>query len=151
MYRIVNVKAYSEGLEKAAQYIHGKWGSKDNYMFYLDAISNSSCGDALPRFYLLLKDLEIVGCYALLVNDFVSRQDLMPWFGCLFIEEHERGKRLSEKLFSHSRIEAKKAGYDTISLTTDHDGLYEKFGWRRIEDGYDVAGKRSRIYAISIS
>ena len=56
------MKKYSGGLDKAVQYVHSKWGSKKNYLFYFDAIINSSCAcNGLPRFYLLLKNLEIVG------------------------------------------------------------------------------------------
>jgi N-acetylglutamate synthase-like GNAT family acetyltransferase len=92
---------------------------------------------------------EIVGCYALIVNDFISRHDLLPWFACLFIEEPERGKRLSGRMFDHAKLEARGAGHDTIFLTTDHSELYEKFGWERIEDGYDLDGERTRIYKLS--
>ena len=76
-------------------------------------------------------------------------RDLLPWFACLFIEEDERGKRLSNKLFEHAKVEAKNAGFKTIYLTTDHAALYEKFGWEHMEDGYDLSGKKSRIYMLS--
>ncbi len=152
MYQIINVKTYSRGVEAAAAYIHSKWGHEGNFMFYLDAMVHSSSEkEGLPRFYLMLKDEEIVGCYALLVNDFISRHDLMPWFACLFVEETERGKRLSQKLFAHAQEEAARAGFAHLYLTTDHQGLYEKFGWERIEDGYDVDGKKTRIYQMHIS
>ena len=149
MYKIVNVKDYYGGVEEAAHYFNSKWGNEDRFLFYLDAIEHSSNRiDGLPRFYLLLKDNEIVGCFALIVNDFISRHDLMPWFAALYIEEHERGKRLSRMLFDHAKSEAANAGFNNLYLTTNHDGLYEKFGWQRIEDGYDLQGKKTRIYTI---
>ncbi len=152
MYQIINVKDYSGGLEKAARYIHGKWGNDTNYLFYRDAMANSSNSEqGLPRFYLLTKNNDIVGCYALIVNDFISRHDLMPWFACLFVEKDERGKKLSGLMFDHAIREAKKSGFATIYLTTDLDGFYEKFGWERIEDGYDIRGQITRIYKRSIS
>ena len=150
MYQIINVKDYSGGLEVAARYIHNKWGNKENYMFFFDAISNSSNDiKGLPRFYLMLKDKEIVGCCSLIVNDFISRHDLMPWFASLYIKEQERGNRLSQKFFDHAKSEALNAGFNIIYLTTGHDGLYEKFGWERIEDGYDPHGNKTRIYKLS--
>ena len=149
-YTIINVKDFSSGLNRAVEYIHNKWGNKNNYPFYYDEISNSS-GDAnrLPKFFLMLRQSEIIGCYALLVNDLISRQDLLPWFACLFIEEHCRGQRLSNKMFAHAKNEILKMGYSQVYLTTDHDGFYEKFGWTRIEDGYNFLGTKSRIYKIS--
>jgi GNAT superfamily N-acetyltransferase len=151
MYSIINVKSYSGGVESAAAYIHGKWGRKENYPFYLDAITHSSePGKPLPRFYLLLKGEEICGCYALLTNDLISRQDIYPWLGCLFVEESERGRQLGSLLLKHGMGEAKQLNYSTLYLTTDHDGYYEKYGWRRMEDGYDLLGEPGRIYRIDL-
>lgn len=149
MHKIINVQDYSGGLDTAVAYIHSKWGKPENYAFYYDAIEHSSePGKPLPRFYLLLKESEIVGCYALLTNDLISRQDLYPWLGCLFIEESERGQQLGALLLNHGVNEAGKLGYKTVYLTTDHDGYYEKYGWQRMEDGYDFYGNSSRIYQI---
>ena len=47
--------------------------------------------------------------------------------------------------------EAALAGFSTLYLTTDHDGYYEKYGWTRIEDGYDRDGEPCRIYCNRIS
>jgi N-acetylglutamate synthase-like GNAT family acetyltransferase len=86
---------------------------------------------------LLLKENDIVGCYALLTNDLISRQDLFPWLGCLFVEPSERGRELGKLLLEHGIREAKQFGFDRVYLTTDHDGYYEKYGWTRMEDGFD--------------
>jgi len=150
VYTIVNVQDYKNGLTEAVNYFYSKWGRTENYPFYLDAISHSSePGKPLPRFYLLLKDEKVVGCYALLTNDLVSRQDLFPWLGCLFIEESDRGQQLGNMLMQHGIAEAGKLGFKTLYLTTDHDGYYEKYGWQRIEDCYDFWGNSSRIYQIN--
>ncbi len=86
MYKIINVKDYEDGLEKGVAYIHGKWGNDNNYSFYLDAIHHSPVDKgSIPMFYLLLCQKEIVGCYGLIANDFISRHDLMPWFSSLYI------------------------------------------------------------------
>lgn len=147
LYQIVNVKDYEGGLDRAVAYIHGKWGRPENYNFYYDAIAHSSeDGKPLPRFYLLLRGTEIAGCYALLTNDLVSRQDLYPWLGCLFIEESERGQQLGSLLLEHGLTEAKALGYLKVYLTTDHDGYYERYGWTRMEDGFDLSGNPGRIY-----
>ncbi len=147
MYSIINVKDFAGGLDIAVQYIHSKWGSKENYSFYYDAIAHSSEeGKSLPRFYLLIKEGAIAGCYALLTNDLISRQDLYPWLGCLFIEKSERGQQLGNYLMEHGITEAGKLGYEKVYLTTDHDGYYEKYGWQRIEDGFDFYGQSTRIY-----
>jgi N-acetylglutamate synthase-like GNAT family acetyltransferase len=152
-YEIANVKDIDGGIEKGAKYIHSKWGNEKNYIFYLDSILHSSNKrTGLPRFYLMFKASEIVGSYALITNDFISRHDLIPWLACLFIEETERGKRLSQTIFNHAKEEARKCGFDTLFLTTFHDDLYDKLGWERLEDGYEWdEGKVSKIYSMPTS
>ncbi len=49
----------------------------------------------------MLDNDEIIGSYALLTNDIISRQDLMPWFACLFVNENYRNQGLAEELISH--------------------------------------------------
>ncbi len=148
MLEIVNVKEYSGGIDKAVNYIHGVWGNEQNYLFYKDAIYHSSLpGKTLPKFFLLLKDKKIIGCCALITNDFISRHDLYPWLACLFVDEKERGKEYGNLLMKHAEQEAKKSNFAEIYLTTDLDGYYEKYGWTRIEDGINLFGcKPSRIY-----
>lgn len=147
---IVNIRDHAGGLEQAVDYIHDKWGSPRNRAFYRDCARHSSgARTGLPRFYLLLEGERIIGCYALLVNDLISRQDLWPWFACLYIEPDRRGARRSGMLMEHARREADGAGFPVMFLTTTHDGLYEKFGWARMEDGYNIDGERFRIYRIA--
>lgn len=150
MPHIVNILEHPGGLEPALDYIHRQWGNQDNHAFYLDCARHSSAGPTgLPRFYVLMEEKEIIGCCALLVSDFLSRQDLWPWLGCLYVEPAWRGRRLSGALMAHARAEASRAGYRELFLSTTHDGLYEKFGWSRMDDGYNSDGDRFRIYRIA--
>jgi GNAT superfamily N-acetyltransferase len=147
MIAIVNVQEFSGGIDPCARYIHAKWGDVGNYPFYYDAIVHSSGpGKQLPRFYVLVKDNALIGCYALLTNDLISRQDLYPWFACLFVEENERGHQYGKLMLAHAEQEAANGGFSMIYLNTSHDGYYEKYGWQRIEDGYYINGSKLRIY-----
>ena len=102
MVEIINAKKCKNRIEEAVKYIHGIWGNKSNFLFYKDAIKNSSLpGKPLPRFYLMLEKEKIIGCYALLTNDLISRQDLWPWLGCLFVEKEYRGNQLGFMLMEH--------------------------------------------------
>ncbi len=147
MYRIINAYEYCEGIEAAARYIHGKWGRPTNFPFYLDAVKNSSVDAThLPVFYLIMKDNEICGCSALIVNDFISRHDLYPWFACVFVEKEHRGQKLGSMMMDRGAQDAKKIGFEKMYLTTDLDGYYERYEWVRIEDGYELDGSPTRIY-----
>lgn len=149
MYHIVNVHDHADGIEKCIEYFHAKWGSQDNFLYFADAIRHSSSQGAIPQFYVLVHEHDkerIVGCYGLIINDFISRHDLYPWFSSLFIEPEHRGKRLSERLLAHAAQQAANMGYKQLYLTTDLDGFYEKSGWQRMADGISVTGAPTRIY-----
>lgn len=144
-YKIIGIRENKEYLEKAIDYFTAKWGI--DRRIYADCISNCiTTSSPLPRWYLMLKDEEIIGSYGLITNDFISRQDLFPWLCALFVEENYRGKKLGAKLLEHSRIEAGKLGYEKKYLSTDHNGYYERYGWRYIANGFHPWGAESRIY-----
>jgi len=146
MPKIINVLDHPNGIEAGIKYIHSKWGNQNNYAFYQDAIINSS-HDSLPQFYVMIENDKIIGCSALITNDFISRHDLYPWVACLFVEKEHRGKKYGNELLEHARAQSKLAGFDKVYLTTDHEYLYERFDWERIEDGIDLfSSEPTRIY-----
>lgn len=135
-------------LERGAQYIWKQWGNESNFDFYKDCIENSiSNNKSLPKFYLMLDRDKIIGCYALLTNDIISRQDLMPWFACLFVDEKYRNRGLAEKLIEHGLNESQKRGFNTLYLSTDLNDFYEKKGWNYYSKGYSVFGNEIKIYS----
>ncbi|MDA0150681.1 GNAT family N-acetyltransferase, partial [Vibrio sp. LaRot3] len=152
VYRIYNFNDCPRGISECTKYIHSKWGSQKNYSYFENAVVNSSeLERSIPQFYVLTYNDEIVGCFGLIINDFISRHDLYPWFSSLFIEQEHRGKKLSEGMFEYARKIAQSMGYQHIYLTTDHDGLYEKFGWVQIENAYEPSGEVTKVYRMSVA
>jgi len=147
-YRILDAHEHPDGLEAAIRYVHGKWGRPENLPFYRDAITHY--GATLPRFFLLMRKDRTLGCGALIVNDFVSRHDLWPWYACHYIEPEERGQGLGQLLLTHAANLARSLGFRRVYLSTGHDGYYEKCGWERMEDGWEPSGARTRIYSLSL-
>lgn len=144
----INIKSIRENpeyLERGIDYFYAKW--KIDKRIYADCISNSiTTNSPLPRWYLMLKEDEIIGSYGLITNDFISRQDLFPWLCALFVEETERNKGLGGKLLEHGRKQAGALGYKKLYLSTDHIGYYEKYSWKHIATGFHPWGAESRIY-----
>lgn len=85
----------------------------------------------------------------LITNDFISRMDLWPWLAALYVIGKERGQAIGSRLLSYAVNEARNLGFSKVYLSTDHEGYYEKYGWKRIEDGYMLWGEKSRIYEIA--
>ncbi len=100
----------------------------------------------LPKCYMMLRDDDIIGYYQLVEQELITRKDLSPWITTVFIDEQERGQRLSSKLLEHGRTVAGKLGYAKVYLTTDHIQFYEKFGFREIGLDKFVWGRPTKIY-----
>ena len=128
--RIVSVREHPEFADTAIGYISACW-PEVRPVLYEDCIRHAvSAAGPLPQWYLLMSGSEPVGCAGLIANDFISRMDLWPWACALYVEERLRGH----------------AGFGKLYLSTDHAGLYEKWGFRYLGQGYHPWGAESRIY-----
>ena len=146
--KVAQINKDNDLLEKGAEFFWKCWGTESNFNFYKDCIVQSvNNSKTLPKFYVLLDNQEIIGSYALLINDIISRQDLCPWLACLYIDEQYRNKGLAANLIEDGIKEALKYGYDTLYLSTNLNGFYERKGWTFIGTGYNVFGGNVKIYS----
>jgi GNAT superfamily N-acetyltransferase len=144
-YKFIAVRDNPQYLDQAAEYFSRALGLPKR--IYDDCIGHSiSTQNPLPRWYIMQKDEQIIGCFGLITNDFNSRQDLCPWLAALYIEESERGQALGSQLLAHGLSEARKLGFPMVYLATDHVGYYEKYGWTHLGTAYGIDDE-SRIYA----
>jgi len=146
--KIVSIRDNPEMLDRAVDYYSSKWGISEK--IYRNSMESSlNTQSPLPCFYLLLDGKKIIGSYALITNDFNSRQDLWPWLAALYVEAEYRGKSLGAMLLKNGADEARRLGFQKLYLLTDHIGYYEKYGWVYLGNGFGVDGEESRIYEIS--
>lgn len=137
-------------INTAIDYFWKSWGNANNFKFYQNCIEHSlDKKDGLPKFYIGIENESIVCSYALLVNDIISRQDLYPWFACLYVNESKRNNGYGEQLLNHGLKETKSLGNDQLFLSTDLVNYYEKKGWNEMGIGYGVSGDKFKIYSKS--
>lgn len=82
-------------------------------------------------------------------QDEIPDETLMPWIGFAYTFPQYRGRRYMGKLLKHAVCMAAEKGYPCVYISTDHVGLYEKYGfvyWQDMENG---SGKPCRIYTMS--
>ena len=145
MEKVINVRECPEWLDSAADYFSVKWNI--DRQLYIDSMNDSlSTKNAVPRWYLMLRDDEIIGGFGLIENDFMIRTALCPWLCALYVEPAERGRQLGAKLLAHGCLEAARLGFSKVYLNTDHVGYYEKYGWRHIGDFAHQSGVDARVY-----
>lgn len=82
----------------------------------------------------------------MLTNDLISRQDLYPWFACLFVQPEHRNKGIAEKLLNHGVSETQQKGFDSLYLSTDLENFYERKGWTYFTNGFNIVDNEVKIY-----
>jgi len=143
---IISVRDKPEYKDTAIKYLQQSW-SEISPVIYENCISNCINGSQfLPQWYLLEKNQEIIGCAALITNDFISRMDLYPWICAIFVDENHRGNAYGSMLIEKAIADTKEAGFKYLNLCTDHIGYYEKYGFKYIGKGYHPWEEESRIY-----
>lgn len=151
MVKVISVRENPEYANVAIVYIQSKWPAMPGVV-YQDCINHSlSAPTHLPQWYLLENEGEIIGCAGLVTNDFISRMELYPWVCALHVEKRYRGNAYGSLLLERAKADTKKAGFDRLYLATDYVGLYEKYGFDYIGQGYHPWGEESRIYAAGLN
>lgn len=72
--------------------------------------------------------------------------NLTPWIGFVYTFPNYRGNRFAGELLNYAERLAKKDGAKNIYISTDHIGLYEKYGYEFFKTAKTNAGEDSRIY-----
>ena len=96
---------------------------------------HSLCKNKLPQTFVAVIDGEPAGMYQLSMSDDLnSRPDLYPWLINVYVDEKFRGRNVARELMNTVKENAKELGLTELYLYTKHIGLYEKFGWKFIEE-----------------
>lgn len=126
-YQIIKIKDHSEMLDTAATWFHQKWGIPKEA--YVESMEESLQEDAVPQWYVVMKDEKIIAGLGVIENDFHDRKDLTPNVCAVYVEEEYRGQGLAGEMLRFVCEDMKAKGIDTLYLLTDHTGFYERYGW----------------------
>lgn len=79
-------------------------------------------------------------------KDDIQPTELTPWIGFVYTFPEYRGNHYIGKLLNYAEVLAKEVGIKNIYISTNHTGLYEKYGYEFYEIMKDIAGEDSRVY-----
>ena len=100
------------------------------------------------KLLLLCEGGKLLSFCALTERDQVET-DLTPWLGFVYTFPEARGRRLMVLLINEAKRIAAERGFDTVYLSTDHIGLYEKYGFEFVGTARERSGEPTRIYKIN--
>lgn len=84
-------------------------------------------------FVAFAEDGGIAGYCTLAERDCLPDVPYSPYIGMVFVGEAYRGHRLSERLLRAAGDYAASLGYPRVFLVSDHEGLYEKYGFTPVD------------------
>jgi len=79
-------------------------------------------------------------------KDDIQPTELTPWMGFVYTFPEYRGHRYAGKLFDEINRLAKKDHVSKVYISTDTEGLYEKYGCEYSMQMHDMDGHLSRVY-----
>ena len=127
------------------------WGA-GAYLFEL--ISKGTFFDAVgeeSRILLLIEGDALISYCTYAEKDDIQPTELTPWMGFVYTFPEYRGHRYVGKLFDEIERIAREEGISEVYISTNHIGLYEKYGCEYKTQMNDIDGTPSRIYVKKIS
>ncbi|HIR12363.1 MAG TPA: GNAT family N-acetyltransferase [Candidatus Choladousia intestinavium] len=125
----IKIREHPEMAERAAGWFHEKWGVPRKE--YADSIQECiEQRSAVPQWYLMLEEGQILGGLGVIENDFHNRKDLAPNVCAVYVEEAYRCRGIAGEMLKQVCEDMERQGIDTLYLITDHTGFYERYGWR---------------------
>ena len=107
---------------------------------FFDAVGEES------RVLLLTEGDELISYCTFAEKDDIQPTDLTPWVGFVYTFPEHRGHRYAGLLFDEVVRLAKERQAAEVYLSTNHVGLYEKYGWEFFDMMDDMDGEPSRVY-----
>ena len=111
---------------------------------FFDAVGKDS------KVLLLTEGDELISYCTFAEKDDIQPTDLTPWVGFVYTFPKHRGHRYAGLLFDEVERLAKERQVTDVYLSTNHIGLYEKYGWEFFDMMDDMDGEPSRVYVKKI-
>lgn len=95
--------------------------------------------------FLLADGDALVSFLTLAERDCVDAPHMRPWIGFVHTAPAFRGRRCAGLLLDHAVNVAGACGGHEVYICTDHEGLYEKYGFTYVTNLVSIYGEDSRV------
>lgn len=128
----------------------GDWGAAG---FLYDLLSKGTFHDTVgetSKVLLLTDGDSLVSFCTYAEKDDIQSTDLTPWMGFVYTFPEYRGHHYVGLLMEEIERLARKDGVSEVYISTNHIGLYEKYGCEFKAEMKDIEGETSRVYVKKI-
>ncbi len=145
---------YISRIEKSNE----KWDQLINYSKNCSWIAGKHLADLMEKnaftewesVFAAVSEDKIVGFCTFMKTDYYPENKYSPWISSIFVDEAYRGCRISEKMIETVIAYAKKQGFSKVYIPSDIIGLYEKYGFEKIDKLQNYSGDLDNIFAKEI-
>ncbi len=126
------------------------WGAG---AFLHELISNGTFFETVgegSKVLLLIDGDELISFCTYAQKDDIQPTELTPWIGFVYTFPEHRGHRYMGLLFEEIERLAKEEHIREVYISTNHIGLYEKYGCEYRTQMNDMNGELSRVYVKKI-
>lgn len=102
------------------------------------------------RVFVLHENGNIYGYCTVAKKDCIPNLTYTPYIGYLFVDEKKRGHRMGQKLILAAMDYLRNVGFHEVYLVSDHENLYEKYGFSVICRAAAPWGAVEKIYHQSL-
>ena len=122
------------------------WGAGPFLCELIDGERFHAALGGTSKLLLLTEGEKLVSFCTLAERDDIPDTELTPWVGFVYTYPEYRGRRCFGLLLAECERLAAEAGFEAVCISTDHVGLYEKYGCEFYDTMTDTHGGESRVY-----
>ena len=127
--------------------IKGADWSAAQFLYHLVASGTlySTLGEG-AEVMLLVEGEALLSFCTLAPLDDIQPTTLSPWIGFVYTAPAHRGRGCARMLIEACLATAKSQGHTAVYISTNHIGLYERYGFTLYDILPDMSGDPSRVY-----
>ncbi len=128
------------------------WGGAG--LFFYELLSNQTFFDAVGKasiVLLLVEEDKLISFCTFAEKDDIQPTELTPWMGFVYTFPEYRGHRYVGLLFKEIERLAKEKNISEVFISTNHIGLYEKYGCEYKTQMLDMDNELTRVYVKKIT
>lgn len=122
------------------------WGAAEFLYELLSQGTFFSATGENSKVLLLVEGDELISFCTYAEKDDIQPTELSPWMGFVYTFPERRGHHYMGLLMDEVERLAKEEGVSEVYISTNHVGLYEKYGCEFKAEMKDMNGEISRVY-----
>ena len=100
--------------------------------------------------FAAIENGQIIGYCTFLKTDYYPENRYSPWISSIFVGETHRGRRISQRMIETVIIYARSLGFSKVYIPSDLVGMYEKYGFSKVDELVNYGGDTDSIYVREI-